>query len=397
MFRRRVRERISALAPFLTLDEDPYVVLHEGRLYWIVDAYTTSRFYPYSEPLSAAGMAAKSLALSSGDETVKRLLGYNYLRNSVKVVVDAFHGDVSFYIFEPEDPVVQVWQKIYPGLFQPRDEMPPELQNHVRYPEGLLLAQGLVYARYHMTDPEVFYNQEDLWVRATEKYYNHVQPVEPYYVMWKPPGSDTLQFIQMLPFTPKNRQVLIGWLAGMCDPDEYGRLLAYRFPKEKRVLGTQQVETKIDQDPDLSSQLTLWNQRGSQVIRGNVLVIPIADTLLYVEPIYLQAESAAYPELRLVAVMHGDRLSYAETFDEALMGLFDGQRPGQPYSPEARPGTGDVQQLAQRAQQAFDAYLRLLSEKRFQEAADKLQTLQDTLEQLSERPEAVPDQAVTGR
>lgn len=312
LFHRQIQERVTTLAPFLSFDQDPYIVLVEGKLSWMLDGYTTSTSYPYSEPFSAAEV----IEYEQGQRTramlnraAVSLHGVNYVRNAVKVVVGAFSGALTFYVFEPEDPIIQVWQRILPGFFKAKAEMPAQLQAHVRYPVDFLLAQGLVYAKYHMTDPAVFYNQEDLWVRATEKYYAAVQPVEPYYVMWQAPGSKAVEFVLILPFTPKNRQVLIGWIAGMCDPGNYGRLRSYKFPKEERVLGTQQVETKIDQDRFLSGQLSLWDQRGSKVIRGNVLAIPIDNTLLYVEPIYLQAETAAYPELRLVAVMHGDELS----------------------------------------------------------------------------------------
>ena len=235
-----------------------------------------------------------------------------------------------------------------------------------------------------MADPEVFYNQEDLWVRATEKYYARVQPVEPYYVMWQLPGSERAEFVAMLPFTPKNRQVLIGWIAGLCDGENYGRFLAYKFPKEKRVLGPQQVETKIDQDRFLSGQLTLWDQRGSAVIRGNVLAIPIGDTLLYVEPIYLQAETAAYPELRLVVLMHGDDLSYAETFEAALEGLFDGVARVAPGAPVAG---GSLAEQALRANQVFEHYLRLQGEGRFAEAGGELERLHELLQRLAAEAE----------
>ncbi len=259
--------------------------------------------------------------------------------------------------------------------------MPEGLEKHVRYPEGLLLAQGLVYTKYHMTDPVVFYNQEDLWVRATEKYFDKVQPVEPYYVNWESPDTNRAEFILMLPFTPKNRQVLIGWMAGMCDPPNYGRLIAYRFPKKKRVLGTQQVETKIDQDRYLSEKLTLWDQRGSRVIRGNLLVIPLDETLLYVEPIYLEAEAAAYPELRLVAVMHNDKLSYAETFDEALQGLF---KEGKQKLPTVEAATGTMSELARQAQQAFDDYRRLQGDGEFEKAGQALERLRKVLQQMNQ-------------
>jgi hypothetical protein len=254
--------------------------------------------------------------------------------------------------------------------------MPDSVQAHVRYPQDFLLTQGLIFARYHMSDPEVFYNQEDLWVRATEKHYNQVKPVEPYYVMWELPGSDRAEFAMILPFTPKNRQVLIGWIAGLSDGDNYGRFLAYKFPKERRVLGPQQVETKIDQDSFLSGQLTLWNQQGSEVIRGNVLAIPLDDTLLYVEPIYLRADTAAYPELRLVAVMHGDTLSYAETFSEALAGLFDKQLV------QITKGDESVADLVTAARDAFRQYFELQGDGEFEEAAIQLRRLNDLLESL---------------
>lgn len=382
MFHRHIIERVRLLAPFLEFDDDPYIVLADGQLYWMIDAYTISSDYPYSESFASATAAIneKYTPMFVSDGRQRRYM--NYIRNSVKAVVNAFDGSVNFYIFEPDDPLVQTWAAIFPGLLKKREEMPPELLKHIRYPSDMLLTQGLVYAKYHMTDPGVFYNQEDLWVRATEKYYNQVQPVEPYYILWERMDTDNLEFIQMLPFTPKHRQVLIGWVAGMCDPANYGRLLAFKFPKEKRVLGTQQMETKIDQDAYLSAQLSLWDQRGSRVIRGNVLVIPVEDTLLYVEPIYLQAETAAYPELRIVALMHNDRLSYAETFDEALEGLFE-DRPPKPsgLAPVQPTGTSE---LAGKANNAFEGYLQAIGEGDFDGAATQLKKLQQVLQQLSD-------------
>jgi hypothetical protein len=390
MFHREIKERLKTLAPFLGFDWDPYVVLVNGKLYWIVDAYTTSSHYPYSERF----FSSEIIDFGKGNlrrNQYGRRAGYvqdiNYIRNSVKVVVDAFNGSVDFYIYDESDPIIKVWDKIFPELFKKKDQMPAEFKKHVRYPAGMLLTQGLVFAKYHMTDPTVFYNQEDLWVRATEKYYNQVQPVQPYYIIWERPGSDTPEFVLMMPFTPKNRQVLIGWIAGMCDPGRYGELIAYKFPKEKRVLGTQQVETKIDQDSYLSGQLTLWDQRGSNVIRGNVLVIPIEETIIYVEPIYLQAETAAYPELRLVAVMHQDDLSYAETFEEALRGLFDLQK-GEKLTKRVvkkKPEEGkmlNVEQLVQNANDAFDNYIKSMGEKDFDQSSQALKNLRDALEQL---------------
>lgn len=388
MFHRQIKERINTLAPFLTYDDDPYIVLANGQLYWIIDAYTTSKYFPYSEPFSSSEYIeykqGNRIKLLKSDISYN-LNGVNYIRNSVKVVVNAFDGNAFFYIFDEKDPIVQVWAKIFPDLFKTKDEMSADLMAHVRYPADMLLVQGMVYAKYHMNDPTVFYNQEDLWIRATEKYYDQVQPVEPYYIMWELPGSDEPEYTLILPFTPKNRQVLIGWIAGMCDGEDYGRFLAYKFPKEKRILGPQQVETKIDQDSFLSGQLSLWDQRGSNVIRGNVLAIPIDETLLYVEPIYLQAETAAYPELRLVAIMHGDNLSYAETFEEALKGIFKEKTHAAFTEEDTGTAGGSTVQLIKKANDAFQNYLRFLGEKKYSDASAALQTLEESLQKLADK------------
>ena len=388
MFHRQIRERIELLAPFLKFDNDPYIVLSDGNLYWMIDAYTTSDYYPYSEPFTSTESIGSEGGNKGRDLTssVNRIFrGVNYIRNSVKVVVNAYNGSVNFYIFDKEDPLVNVWSKIYPGLFKPESEMPKGLLAHIRYPEDMLLTQGLMYEKYHMNDPTVFYNQEDLWVRATEKYYSSIQPVEPYYIIWQLPDSDTPQFSLILPFTPKNRQVLIGWIAGMCDPENYGKLITYQFPKGKMITGPQQVETKIDQDSYLSSQLTLWDQRGSNVIRGNVLAIPVANTLFYVEPIYLQAETAAYPELRLVVIMHGDDMSYAETFDKALNKFFNIAPGNNAVTQEAPAKENNTQyrSLINRANDAFNNYLEYSGQKKFSEAAKELEKLQKALNELS--------------
>jgi hypothetical protein len=354
-------------------------------LYWILDAYTHSPRFPYSTHFEPA-----ALSDSTYSPELAYLQGANYIRNSVKVVIDAYAGSVDFYVFEPDDPLIRVWRNALPGVFHDSDEMPDSLRRHVRYPQDLLLTQGLVYAKYHMSDPAVFYNQEDLWVRATERHYDRTQNVEPYYIMWQPPRSDSTEFVLMLPFTPKDRQVLVGWIAGLSDGDNYGRFLAYKFPKEKRVLGPQQVETKIDQDRYLSGQLTLWDQRGSKVIRGNVLAIPLDGSLLYVEPIYLQAETAAYPELRVVVVMQGDNMSYGDTLDDALEGLF-----GETRRSTERPGSGATRSpestLAIEARDAFDRYLDAQGDGRFQDAAAALERLQSALSRLSAGSDAAGD------
>ena len=396
MFHRQIEQRIKLLAPFLNFDKDPYVVLAHGQLYWMIDAYTTSNYFPYTQPFSSI----EKIEYKEGNNNRTILTqvgrdfeGINYIRNSVKAVVNAYNGSVNFYIVDSTDAIIKVWSKIFPHLFKPLSKMPEDLQAHMRYPMDMLLIQGLTYEKYHMTDPTVFYNQEDLWVRATEKYYDHVQPVMPYYIMWQLPGSNKQQFVLMLPFTPKNRQVLIGWIAGMCDPGNYGRFLTYQFPKDKMVLGPQQVETKIDQDSFLSGQLTLWDQRGSNVIRGNVLAIPVNNTIFYVEPIYLQAETAAYPELRLVVVMQGDNMSYAKTFDQALSGLFGKSVPPITASQSGAQTGPDIKHSilshVQQANDAFNNYLKYSGEKRFDDAAKELEKLQQALQNLSRKADTL--------
>ena len=390
MFRRNIEERVNRLAPFLNLDKDPYVVLSQGEIYWIIDAYTTSTNFPYSASFTSQELmqySTRNRDFAQRQLVNPQMYGKNYIRNSVKVVVNAFSGEVDFYVFEQEDPLISVWQKIFPEMFQPKSEMPKHLFQHVRYPADYLLTQGLVYAKYHMTDPEVFYNQEDLWVRATEQHYGRVEQVEPYYVMWEPPGSDEQEFILMLPFTPKNRQVMIGWIAGMCDWENYGRFLSYKFPKEKRVLGPQQVESKIDQNSYLSRRLSLWDQKGSNVLRGNVLAIPVGDTILYVEPIYIEADTAAYPELRMVVAMHQDELSYGESFEQALQGLFPDKKVEKelPGAKKGKEIQKTMRNLSTQANQAFKDYLRLQSEGRFRDAGDKFDTLKETLEEMVRR------------
>lgn len=397
MFDRQIMDRVEKLAPFLKFEPDPYIVLADGELYWIVEGFTTTDRYPYSEVFTTddqMGPGADSrrpgqIFLPSEADYFE---GPNYIRNSVKAVVNAYSGDVDFYVFDEEDPLLQVWRNIHPDLFQPRQEMPGELERHVRYPSDLLLLQGKVFSKYHMTNPNVFYNQEDLWERATEKYYGRSQRVEPYYVMWEEPETGEAEYINMLPFTPRDRQVLSGWIAGMSDGENYGRLLAYKFPKERRILGPQQVETRIDQNRYLSERLTLWDQRGSRVIRGNMLAIPVGDTLIYVEPIYIEAEAAAYPELRMVVTAHGDRLSYAENFADALEGLYSEELEPEmavedPTPAAAEVETSTLQELIQEANQAFESYLDLQQQMQFEEASRKMRQLRNTLQELTRKME----------
>lgn len=386
MFYRNIKQRIGKVAPFLEFDDDPYIVLANGKLYWIVDAYTTSSSFPYSEPYNSKEVIEYKEGTTSRElvnYVARHMHGVNYFRNSVKVIVDAYNGSIDLYKFDDQDPVIKVWDKIFPTMFKEKNEMPKALKKHVRYPIDKMLVQGQVYAKYHMTNPTVFYNQEDLWIRATEKYYNQIKPVDPYYIIWERPESERPEFVLMQPFTPKNRQVLIGWIAGMSDGANYGDFLAYKFPKEKRILGPQQVETKIDQDSYLSGQLTLWDQRGSNVIRGNVLAIPVGETMIYVEPIYLQSETAAYPELRLVAVMHNDKLSYAESFEEALTGIYGEPVKEIPVAGEQKQPQRNQQELIRAADQALKDYLQYTGEGQFDQAAQSMKDLKRALEELN--------------
>jgi uncharacterized membrane protein (UPF0182 family) len=302
LFRRSIAERISTIAPFLLLDRDPYVVVSGGRLYWIQDAYTTAGTFPYSEPV--------------------RGLGLNYIRNSVKVVVDAYDGTVTFYAMDEKEPVLATYARIFPGLFRPFAEMPQDLRRHVRYPEDLFLVQAEIYRTYHMTNPDVFYNKEDLWSLPTANAGGAGSAVEPYYIIMKLPGGAREEFILMQPMTPSNRSNMVAWLAARCDPSEYGELVEYEFPKERLIYGPQQIEARIDQDTTISQQLSLWNQRGSKVIRGNLLVIPVEDSLVYVEPLYLRSDQGQIPELKRVIVAYGDRLAMAPTLEAALSAVF---------------------------------------------------------------------------
>lgn len=330
LFDRNIIERVRKIAPFLQYDQDPYLVVSQGRLYWILDAYTTTNRFPYSEPFG----------------------GINYIRNSVKIVINAYNGFADFYIADDTDPLIQVYSSIFPELFKPMDEAPAELLKHFRYPVGLFTLQSRVYSLYHMEDPRVFYNKEDEWTVPMENYDGQQIPVEPYYTILQLPGEKEPEFVLMLPFNPIRRDNMIAWMAARCDPGHYGERLVFRFPKEQTVLGPRQVEGRIDQSTEISSQLTLWDQRGSRVIRGNLLVLPINNSILYVEPIFLQAEQGQQPELARVIVMHGENLVMEETLQKALDRIF-GEAPDTPEEDE----TGTVEELIVRAN-------RLMSEAR---------------------------------
>ena len=311
MFRRNILERAARIAPFLVFDRDPYaMVSKEGRIKYILDAYTVSDKYPYSEQYR-------------GD--LYHLWGNNYMRNSVKAVIDSYDGTVDFYVADKDDIIIKTYNRIFPGVFKSMEEMEGDIRKHIRYPDDFLRIQAKMYNTYHMTDPEVFYQREDVWEFATEKYRENFQEINPYYVMLNFPGKKNPEFTLMVPFTPKNKNVMNAWLAGRCDFPDYGNLVVYTFPKGVEVLGPRQIEARIDQDTEMSEAMTLWGQRGSRVIRGNLLAIPLFDKeelyIMYVEPVYLQADNASLPEIKRVVVADQEKVVWAETFDKALKKL----------------------------------------------------------------------------
>jgi len=386
LMRRNVRDRVSALAPFLTYEPDPYIVLgDDGRLSWIMDAFTSSDSYPYSTHYRL------------DNDSI------NYMRNSVKVVIDAYDGTTTFYMFDPDDPIIAAYRRIFPSLFKDAAMMPPGLRKHVRYPELLLKLQAEVYGLYHMTDAEAFYNREDLWTVATEVGMGEAgqqvtQTMQPNFVLMRLPGETGEEFVEILPFTPANRNNLIGWIAGRSDGAQYGTSVVYNFPKTKLVDGPLQIEARIDQNAQLSGQLTLWNQQGSHVRRGALLVIPTGRALLYAEPIYLQAERSPMPELRLVVLALQDRLAYGPTFESAMAALFGGavssltatavsaeparSTPASAASPQPAP---DLSALIAEAAKDLADYQRLTAEGKLGEAGQKLEELKRALDKLNTR------------
>ncbi|MCB9764918.1 MAG: UPF0182 family protein [Alphaproteobacteria bacterium] len=348
LMRRQIRERVRTLVPFLRYDQDPYMVVADGGLFWIIDAYTTTDRYPYSEPTA-----------------IDRLSRFNYMRNSVKVVVDAYNGTVRYYVADTEDPLIRAYQGIFPDTFTPMDQLPEGLRSHVRYPVDFFDHQARIYQAYHMTDPTVFYNKEDMWEFPKELYGDKEQAMQAYYLIMKLPDAESAEFILLLPFVPTNKDNMISWLAARCDPEVYGRLVLYQFPKQKLVYGPRQLEARIDQDPDISQQITLWSQSGSRVVRGNLLVIPIQDSLMYVEPLYLKAESGQLPELKRVIVSYNNRIAMRDTLDDALAAVFDpAPRPAVDEGAEPSDATAEgAPSAAPRvwgslAAQANDAYQR---------------------------------------
>jgi uncharacterized protein len=333
---RTIRERVQRIAPIFRYDDDPYMVISTaGRIVWLLDGYTVSDWFPYSTPTRALG---------------------NYVRNAVKVTVDAYDGTVRFYIADPADPLIRTTARIFPGLLQPLQAMPADLRAHIRYPEGLFRIQAGMYAIYHMRDTQVFYNKEDLWSIPVVHGARGDRSMEPYYLILRLPGEPKEEFVLLIPFNPSKKDNLSAWLAARSDPPHYGKLVVYNFPKQKLIYGPRQIEARIDQDSFISQQLSLWNQRGSQVIRGNLLVIPIERSLVYVEPLYIAAEKGQLPELKRVIVGFGDRIAMEETLEGALARVFGGSLPpaGTAAAPRVPEGAeGSVKALLDAAASAL--------------------------------------------
>ena len=331
MIRRNIASRIAYIAPFLNLDRDPYAVILNGRMVWVVDSYTMSDHYPYSQ---------------------RNLDGINYIRNSVKVVVDAYTGDTDFYVADPDDPIIKTWQRIFPAMFKPMSAMPAELRAHIRYPEDFFLIQADTFRTYHMTDPQVFYNREDLWGFPRENYAGQTVPMQPYYVIMRLPGEAQAEYMLMLPMVPSGRDNMIAWMAARCDGADYGHLFEYSFSKDKLIYGPYQIQARINQNPEISRQLSLWNQMGSKVLLGNLLVIPVQDSLLYVEPLFIRAENGQLPELQRVVASYGDRVVMADTLDQTMAALFTNEVPPAPTIANAIAAEAVTQPIAAGAPKA---------------------------------------------
>ena len=374
MFHRQLSERIERIAPFLQYDPEPYLVISNGRLLWLQDAYTTSRRYPYSTPA---------------------VNGLNYIRNSVKATVDAYHGTVAFYLIDEHDPIALTFQRIFPSLFRPLADMPEDMRTRMRYPEGIFALQAATYSTYHMTNPDVFYNKEDLWEIPTITTDPQPEVMQPYYTIMRLPGEEAAEFIQMLPFTPARKDNLASWMVARSDGEHYGRMRVFQFPKQKVVFGPRQIVARINQDQAISPQITLWNQQGSEVLQGTLLVVPIEESLLYIRPLYLRSAGGAIPELKRVIVAYQNQIVMEETLDKALERLFPSgaDSAGGLVAPVGEPGIetsarpeAPSDDLSARA---LDHYRRALQAQRGDNWAlygEEIRQLGDVLNQMGGRP-----------
>lgn len=367
MYNRSIKERAKKIAPFLSYDSDPYPVIYNGNVFWIIDAYTTARTFPYSDVYRGPGF-----------------YGINYMRNSVKVVVDAYEGSVDFYMIE-EEPIVKTYSKIFPELFKPYEEMPEELRKHIRYPKDFFKVQMEMYRTYHMTTPETFYNREDAWDIPSELYRGSSIKMEPYYLLTKLPEGEELEYVLIQPFTPRNRENMIAWIAARCDEPYYGELQHYEFSKGKLIYGPRQIEARIDQDPDISEQLTLWGQSGSTVIRGNLLVILIGNSILYTEPIFISAEESEIPELRRVVTSYGEKVVMGGDLKESLQQLVEGVFfPGEEEIPgEEETVSKTAKELAEEALEHYNKAQEYLKEGNWSGYGEETKKVGELLDQLS--------------
>lgn len=367
LINRNIAQRIQKVAPYLRYDSDPYMVIGpEGRLFWFQDAYTLTDKYPYSQPFDQAGN--------------------NYIRNSVKIVCDAYTGEMNFYLADENDPLIKTYASIFPGIYKPISEMPEGLRNHIRYPEDLFSIQAQMYTTFHMTDPSVFYTKEDAWVIPNQLVGDKKGPVEPYYLLMRLPGEKNPEYMLMLPFTPKSRLNMIGWMGVRMDGENYGKALVYTFPKQETVFGPEQIDARINQDTMISQQLTLWNQSGSRVYHGGLLVVPLNTSILYIEPLYLQAANSQLPELKRVIVGFGDKIVMETSLQEALVKLF-GQEAKSSVSqtvtsPENQPTS--VKELVKLARQYYDTAMQMLKEGNWAAYGENINRLNDILRRLEQ-------------
>jgi uncharacterized protein len=370
MFHRRVSERVKRIVPFLDYDPAPYLLISNGRLFWMHDGYTTSGRYPYSTPA---------------------VNGINYIRNAVKATVDAYHGTVSFYLIDEKDPIALTLQRIFPTLFRPLDAMPEDMRTRLRYPQGMFALQAAMYATYHMTNPAVFYNKEDMWEIPTIGTQTQPQMMQPYYTMMRLPGEQAPEFMQMLPFTPARKDNLASWMVARSDGENYGRMLVFQFPKQKVVFGPRQIVARINQDQVISPQITLWNQQGSEVLQGTLLAIPIEESLIYIRPLYLRAAGGRIPELKRVIVAHQNQIVMDDTLDKALDRLFPSEEGQAPRPPARTAGGGDVDAeasdaLALRAREHYQRAIEAQRTGNWALYGEEIRRLGEVLDQMGRRP-----------
>jgi hypothetical protein len=379
LYNRNISDRVKKIAPFLYYAQDPYIVVApdkqgKNRLFWIYDAYTMTDMYPYSKPYSDTSQA-------------------NYIRNSVKVVIDAYNGTTDYYIVDKKDPIIKTYARIFPGLFKDESKMPAALKKHLRYPEDLFKIQSHMYTTYHMQDPQVFYNKEDMWQVAKETFQGGAQQMDPYYMIMRLPGEPREDFMLITPFTPANKNNMVAWLSANCDSPDYGELVVYTFSKDKLVFGPMQIEARINQDPAISQFLTLVSQRGSTISKGPLLVIPLAGSLIYVQPLYIQAEQGELPELKRVFVSYGDQVVMEASLGDALARIFGAPTEAKAAqtsatAPAGTTGTTNVSpQVKGLVSAALDHYNKAVAAQKAGDWATygaELQALQDTLTQLQQ-------------